>query len=137
MFNYAKNNKKPVVMFITSGGARMQEGLYSLMQMQKVTIGISLLKNASLPYITVLSSPTTGGVMATIASQGDIIIAEKGADVGFTGKRVIRKLSKQKIPVDFQKAEHVQKKGLIDIISTRKELKNILSKILFYTNNVQ
>jgi len=133
LFNVAVEKKLPVVLFITSGGARMQEGLFSLMQMQKVTVGISKIKKAKIPYITVLSSPTTGGVMATIASQGDIILAEQGADIGFTGKRVIKKLFNIKIPDKFQKAEQVQKDGFIDIVINRKELKQTLFDLLSYT----
>ena len=133
LFNYAQEHKTTIILFITSGGARMQEGLFSLMQMQKVTIGISKIKKEKIPYITVLSDPTTGGVMATVASQGDIIIAEKGASIGFTGKRVIKKLSNKKIPENFQKAEQVQKEGFIDIVVERKNMKETLYRVLSYT----
>ena len=132
LFDFAAENKLPVIIFFASGGARMQEGLFSLLQMAKVTVASSEFKKTSLPYISVVTHPTTGGVMASIAYQGDVVIAEPGADVGFTGKRVIRSLYGGKIPQGFQKAEVALQKGYIDAVVDRRELKNYITQIFSY-----
>lgn len=120
----------PLIIFTASGGARMQEGILSLMQMAKTSALIKKLDNAKLLYITVLTDPTTGGVTASFASLGDIIIAEPNALIGFTGPRVIEQTIGQKLPDGFQKSEFLLEKGLIDLIVPRKELKKKLAELL-------
>ncbi|ACB84431.1 acetyl-CoA carboxylase carboxyltransferase subunit alpha [Natranaerobius thermophilus] len=120
----------PVIMFTASGGARMQEGIYSLMQMAKTSAAISKLKDKGLPYIVVLTDPTTGGVTASFAMLGDIILAEPNALIGFAGKRVIEQTIKQKLPKEFQRAEFLLKHGFVDKVINRKEMRNKLSHIL-------
>jgi len=122
--------KCPYVLFTCSGGARMQEGIISLMQMPRTVAAIELLNKNNIPYIVVLTDPTTGGVTASFAMLGDITIAEKGSTIGFAGKRVIQDTIREELPDDFQKAEYLQEHGMIDIIVHRKELKNILIDIL-------
>lgn len=126
----ATNLKLPIIIFTTSGGARMQEGTVSLMQMAKVSGALARHGNAGLLYITVLTDPTTGGVTASFAMLGDIILAEPGALVGFAGRRVIEQTIKQALPEAFQRAEFLQEKGFIDKIVHRKQLKATLSEIL-------
>jgi acetyl-CoA carboxylase carboxyl transferase subunit beta len=116
----------------SGGGARMYEGMLSLMQMAKTSGALSLLKKRNIPYISILTHPTMAGVMASFAGLGDIIIAEPGALIGFTGPRVIRQTIKQELPKGFQTSEFNLKHGLIDIVVHRKELKIITSKILDY-----
>lgn len=123
-------DKKPLVIFTASGGARMQEGMLSLMQMAKTASALSRLHDAGILYIAVLTDPTTGGVTASFASLGDIIIAEPEALIGFTGPRVIEQTIKQKLPQGFQRAEFMLQHGFIDMIVERKELKNKLANIL-------
>lgn len=120
----------PVIIFTASGGARMQEGIMSLMQMAKVSAAISNLQMAGLPYFTVLTDPTTGGVTASFAMQGDIILAEPGATVGFAGKRVIEQTIKASVPEGFQTAEHLLNKGFIDHIVPRNQLRDTLAFLL-------
>ncbi|MBC2398401.1 acetyl-CoA carboxylase carboxyltransferase subunit alpha [Clostridium tetanomorphum] len=120
----------PLIIFTASGGARMQEGMYSLMQMAKVSAALSRLNEKGLLYISVLTDPTTGGVTASFAMLGDIILAEPGALIGFAGKRVIEQTIKQKLPEGFQSAEFLLKHGFIDKIVKRKELKDTLGIIL-------
>lgn len=120
----------PFVSFAASGGARMQEGLISLLQMAKTTAAISRLKDTNQPYISVLTDPTTGGVAASFAMLGDIIIAEPGATIGFAGRRVIEQTINQKPPEDFQKARQLLKHGMIDMIVQRKNIKATLKKLL-------
>lgn len=127
---FATEHRLPVIIFTASGGARMQEGLISLMQMAKISGALEMHSEAGLLYITVLTDPTTGGVTASFAMLGDIIIAEKGALVGFAGKRVIEQTIKQKLPTNFQTAEFVQSCGFIDIVTERSELKNTLYQLL-------
>ena len=129
-FEYATKNKLPIVVFTASGGARMQEGIVSLMQMAKVSAAVKRHSDAGLLYITVLTDPTTGGVTASYAMQGDVILAEPGALVGFAGRRVIEQTIKQRLPEDFQSAEFVQDHGFIDKIVPRASLRDTLSKIL-------
>lgn len=122
--------KLPVIIFTTSGGARMQEGMFSLMQMAKTSAVLGKLSDAGLLYITVLTDPTTGGVTASFASLGDIILSEPRALVGFAGRRVIEETIRQKLPEDFQSAEFLIKHGFIDKIVPRRELKNTIKNIL-------
>lgn len=130
LFETATEKKLPVVIFTASGGARMQEGMFSLMQMAKVSLAVKKHSDEGLLYITVLTDPTTGGVTASFAMQGDIILSEKKALIGFAGKRVIEQTIKQKLPEEFQSAEFLLKKGFIDKVVDRKDIKNCLSKIL-------
>ena len=127
---YATENRLPLIIFTTSGGARMQEGIFSLMQMAKVSAAIGKHDAAGLLYITVLTNPTTGGVTASFAMEGDIIIAEPNALVGFAGRRVIEDTIKETLPDDFQKSEFLLKKGFIDMIVDRKNLRREIYKIL-------
>ncbi|WP_199798394.1 acetyl-CoA carboxylase, carboxyltransferase subunit beta [Clostridium fermenticellae] len=127
----ATNLRLPLIIFTTSGGARMQEGMFSLMQMAKVSAALKRFSDEGLLYITVLTDPTTGGVTASFAMLGDIIISEPGALIGFAGKRVIEQTTKQKLPEGFQRAEFLLEHGFIDKIVPRKELKITLKNILF------
>ncbi|MDB6352017.1 acetyl-CoA carboxylase, carboxyltransferase subunit beta [Trichococcus sp. K1Tr] len=129
-FERATSEKLPIIVFTASGGARMQEGIMSLMQMAKVSVAVSNHSKAGLLYITVLTDPTTGGVTASFAMQGDIILAETGATVGFAGKRVIEQTIKAKLPEGFQTAEKVLENGFIDKIVARKDLKRALQHLL-------
>jgi acetyl-CoA carboxylase carboxyl transferase subunit beta len=122
--------KFPLIIFTASGGARMQEGIFSLMQMAKISGAISRLNANGLLYIPVLTDPTTGGVTASFAMLGDIILAEPGALVGFAGKRVIEQTIKQKLPEGFQSSEFLLQHGFIDSIVSREDLKGTLGKIL-------
>lgn len=130
----AIQEKLPVILFCVSGGARMQEGIISLMQMAKTSSAIAKLDEAGLLYISVLTDPTTGGVTASFASLGDIILAEPGALIGFAGPRVIEQTIKQKLPEGFQSAEFLLEHGFIDKIVERKELKNTISKLIEFHN---
>lgn len=125
-------NKMPVVLVCASGGARMYEGMLSLMQMAKTSGALALHSQAGLPYISVLTNPTTAGVMASYASLGDIIIAEPGSMIGFAGPRVIRETTHQTLPPDFQTAEFLEKRGLIDIIVHRAKMRDTLGRLLGY-----
>ncbi len=130
LFEYATKNKMPVVIFSASGGARMQEGIYSLFQMAKTSFALKAHSDKGLLYISVLTNPTTGGVTASFATLGDIIIAEPKALVAFAGPRVIEQTIKQKLPEGFQSAEYVLESGFIDMIVERKDMKNTLSTVL-------
>lgn len=130
LFEYAKDERLPVVLFTASGGARMQEGIFSLMQMAKVSSAVKKHSDEGLLYITVLTDPTTGGVTASFAMLGDIILSEPNALIGFAGKRVIEQTIKQELPEEFQRAEFLLKKGFIDKIVHRKDIKNTLKYIL-------
>jgi acetyl-CoA carboxylase carboxyl transferase subunit beta len=130
LVEYATSNKLPLVLFTASGGARMQEGIVSLMQMAKISGAIAKHNEAGLLYITVLTDPTTGGVTASFAMLGDIILAEPKALIGFAGKRVIENTIKQELPEEFQTAEFLLEKGFVDKIVSRKELRELLNKIL-------
>ena len=129
-FERATVEKLPIIVFTASGGARMQEGIMSLMQMAKVSVAVSNHSKAGLLYITVLTDPTTGGVTASFAMQGDIILAETGATVGFAGKRVIEQTIKAKLPEGFQTAEKGLENGFIDKIVARKDLRRALQHLL-------
>lgn len=126
----AIHQKLPVLIISTSGGARMQEGMLSLMQMAKTSAAIARLNKAGLPYISILTNPTTGGVAASFASLGDVIISEPQAVIGFAGARVIEHTIRQKLPSHFQKAEFLLEHGFIDMIVERKYIKETLIKIL-------
>lgn len=127
---YATSEKLPVVIFTASGGARMQEGMFSLMQMAKVSSALAKHNEAGLLYIPVLTDPTTGGVTASFAMLGDIILAEPGALIGFAGKRVIEQTIKQSLPEGFQTAEFLLEHGFIDAVVSREKLKETLGQIL-------
>ena len=126
----AIENKLPYVIVTSSGGARMQEGIVSLMQMPRTIAAVDLLNENNIPYIVVLTEPTTGGVTASFAMLGDITIAEQGATIGFAGKRVIQDTIREELPIDFQKAEYLKDHGMVDIVSHRKDLKETLYKVL-------
>ena len=129
-FEYATEHDLPVIGFALSGGARMQEGIISLMQMAKTSGAVLKHSDKGLLYISVLTDPTTGGVSASFAFEADIIIAEPNALIGFAGPRVIEQTIKQKLPADFQRAEFLLKKGFIDKIVDRRKLKETLGRIL-------
>lgn len=130
LVEYATENKLPLIIFTASGGARMQEGIFSLMQMAKTSAAIGRHSHAGLLYISVITNPTTGGVSASFAMQGDIIIGEPNATIGFAGRRVIENTIKEKLPKDFQSAEFALKKGFMDLIVNRKELRDYLDRVL-------
>ena len=115
-----------------AGGARMQEGILSLMQMPKTTVAVRRLRDAGLPYIVVLTDPTTGGVTASYAMLGDIHIAEPGALIGFAGQRVIQDTIREKLPEGFQRAEYLQAHGMVDMVVARQDLRATLAQLLGY-----
>lgn len=129
-FEYATENRLPVIMFTASGGARMQEGIVSLMQMAKTSGAVARHSDAGLLYITVMTDPTTGGVTASFASLGDIIIAEPKVLIGFAGRRVIEGTIKQRLPDDFQSAEFMLEHGFADMIVERKSMRRTIAHIL-------
>ncbi|MBP5578397.1 MAG: acetyl-CoA carboxylase carboxyltransferase subunit beta [Ruminococcus sp.] len=129
-FEYATEHSLPVIMFTASGGARMQEGIVSLMQMAKTSGAVKLHSEAGGLYISVMTDPTTGGVTASFASLGDIIIAEPKVLIGFAGRRVIEGTIKQRLPEDFQLAEFMYEKGFVDMIVERRKLRSVLSHLL-------
>jgi acetyl-CoA carboxylase carboxyl transferase subunit beta len=122
----------PYVIFTASGGARMQEGILSLMQMPKMTVGVQELKEAGLPYIVVLTDPTSGGVMASYALLGDVHIAEPRATLAFTGRRVIENTIREKLPDDFQTSEYLLDHGMLDMVVARKDLRETLGRLVGY-----
>ncbi len=134
-FEYAIENKLPVIIFSSSGGARMQEGIYSLMQMSKTVALVSEFNRTGMPYISVLTDPTTGGVSASFATIGDVIIAEPKALIGFAGPRVIEKTIHQNLPEGFQRSEYLLEHGMIDMIVERKDLKDVLKNLLLLFTN--
>lgn len=129
-FETAIQEKRPLVLFVASGGARMQEGTLSLMQMPRTTVAVEMMKDAKLPYIVVLTNPTTGGVTASYAMLGDVHIAEPGAMIGFAGPRVIEQTIREKLPEGFQSAEYLLKHGMVDMVVSRLELKTTIAKLL-------
>ena len=131
---YSIEKNIPLISFSTSGGARMQESMVSLFQMGKTAAAIKKLKNRKIPFISVLVDPCYGGVTASLAMLGDIIIAEPNARIGFSGKRVIQDTVKEDLPKDFQTAEKQLEKGFIDKIIDRRELRDFVSKILNILN---
>ncbi|MFM2409507.1 MAG: hypothetical protein RL481_335 [Pseudomonadota bacterium] len=122
--------KCPLIIFTASGGARMQEGILSLMQMPRMTVAVQMLKEAGLPYIVVLTDPTSGGVMASYALLGDIHIAEPGATLAFTGRRVIEQTIREKLPEGFQTSEYLLDHGMVDMVTHRHELRVTLSRLI-------
>lgn len=130
LFEYATAKKLPVVLFTASGGARMQEGIMSLMQMAKISAAVQRHSKAGLFYLTILTDPTTGGVTASFAMEGDIILAEPQSLVGFAGRRVIESTVRENLPDDFQKAEFLLEHGFVDKIVNRKELRATISYLL-------
>lgn len=130
LFELATEEKLPVVLFTASGGARMQEGIMSLMQMAKISAAVKRHSNAGLFYLTVLTDPTTGGVTASFAMEGDIILAEPQTLVGFAGRRVIESTVRENLPDDFQKAEFLQEHGFVDAIVKRQDLPETISRLL-------
>ena len=126
----AMKGNYPLITVASSGGARMQEGILSLMQMARTTAAINMVKEKGLPFISILTDPTTGGVSASFAMLGDIHIAEKGCVIGFAGARVIEQTIREKLPEGFQRAEYLKEHGMVDIVCTRDELKNELVKVI-------
>jgi acetyl-CoA carboxylase carboxyl transferase subunit beta len=126
----AVQERRPFILFVASGGARMQEGILSLMQMPRVTIGVDMLREAGLPYIVVLTDPTTGGVSASYAMLGDVQIADPGALIGFAGQRVIEQTIREKLPEGFQRAEYLLDHGMLDMVVHRRDLRATLSKLI-------
>ncbi|UMM09657.1 acetyl-CoA carboxylase, carboxyltransferase subunit beta [Gluconobacter frateurii] len=122
--------KAPLVIYTASGGARMQEGAVSLMQMPRTTIGVQMLQEAGLPYVVVFTNPTTGGVSASFAMLGDIHIAEPNALIAFAGPRVIQDTVREKLPEGFQRSEYLREHGMVDIVAKRAELPELLGRIL-------
>lgn len=120
----------PYVVFTASGGARMQEGILSLMQMPRTTVAIEMLHDAGLPYLVVLTDPTSGGVMAAYAMLGDVQIAEPKATLAFTGRRVIESTIREKLPDDFQTSEYYRDHGLIDRVTHRRDLPGELAQLI-------
>ncbi|MGH9889193.1 MAG: acetyl-CoA carboxylase, carboxyltransferase subunit beta [bacterium] len=129
-FERALTHRRPAVMFAASGGARMQEGVLSLMEMAKTSAARSRLREAKVPYISVLLHPTTGGVAASVAMLGDIIIAEPDALIGFAGPRVIEQTIRQQLPPGFQRSEFLLEHGIVDLVVARKDLKQTLERAL-------
>ena len=127
---YAVAHELPLIVFTAAGGARMQEGALSLMQMPRTTIAVQELREAGLPYIVVLCDPTTGGVTASYAMLGDIHLAEPGALICFAGPRVIEETIREKLPEGFQRAEFLEEKGMIDRVVPRREMRKTLGKLL-------
>jgi len=130
LFDFATRKGLPVVVFVASGGARMQEGALSLMQMAKVSAAIARLRDARLPYISVMCDPTTGGVAASFAMLGDLNLAEPGALIGFAGRRVSKQTVNQELPEDFQRAEFLLAHGMLDAIVPRHQMRFTLSRLL-------
>jgi acetyl-CoA carboxylase carboxyl transferase subunit beta len=129
LIEHALKNKMPLIIVSSSGGARMQESIFSLMQMAKTSAALAKLHNARIPYISVLTNPTTGGVTASFASLGDVIVAEPDALIGFAGPRVVEQTIRQKLPDSAQKSEFLLEKGMIDCIVKRSNLKE---KLIFF-----
>ncbi len=125
----ALEKKAPDILFAASGGARMQEGILSLMQMPRTTVAVNMLNEAGLPYIVVLTNPTTGGVTASYAMLGDIHLAEPGALIGFAGPRVIEQTIREKLPEGFQRAEYLRDHGMVDAVVHRHELKATIARL--------
>ncbi|AYM06751.1 acetyl-CoA carboxylase, carboxyltransferase subunit beta [Agrobacterium radiobacter] len=129
-FERAISERCPLVMFPASGGARMQEGILSLMQLPRTTVAVNMLKEAGMPYIVVLTNPTTGGVTASYAMLGDVHIAEPGAEICFAGKRVIEQTIREKLPEGFQTSEYLLEHGMVDMVVDRREIPDTLANLL-------
>jgi acetyl-CoA carboxylase carboxyl transferase subunit beta len=125
----AVEKQSPCIVFAASGGARMQEGILSLMQLPRTTVAVQMLREAKLPYIVVLTNPTTGGVTASYAMLGDVQIAEPGALIGFAGARVIEQTIREKLPEGFQRAEYLKDHGMIDMVVHRHDLRATLARL--------
>jgi acetyl-CoA carboxylase carboxyl transferase subunit beta len=136
-FETAVSKGTPFIMFAASGGARMQEGILSLMQMPRTTIAIQRLREARQPYIVVLTNPTTGGVTASYAMLGDVHIAEPGALIGFAGPRVIEQTIREKLPEGFQKAEYLKEHGMVDMVVHRRDLRATLARLCRLLTNAE
>jgi acetyl-CoA carboxylase carboxyl transferase subunit beta len=134
-FRTARDNKLPIIIFSASGGARMQEGTYSLFQMSKIMSEINNFQKDGLLYISVLTDPTTGGVAASFSMIADIIIAEPNSLIGFAGPRVIEQTTKSKLPDDFQSSLNVFHRGMVDMVVERNQLPTLLNKLLSIHNN--
>jgi acetyl-CoA carboxylase carboxyl transferase subunit beta len=128
----AIKDRCPYILFTAAGGARMQEGILSLMQMPRATVALAQLREASLPYIVVLTDPTTGGVTASYAMLGDVQLAEPGALIGFAGQRVIEQTIREKLPDGFQRAEYLLEHGMVDMVVHRHVLKDRLARLIAY-----
>ncbi len=126
---HAVAQRTPFIIFTASGGARMQEGMFSLMQMPRTTVAVQRLRAAKLPYIVVLTNPTTGGVTASYAMLGDVHIAEPGAVIGFAGARVIEQTIRERLPEGFQRAEYLQTHGMVDMVVRRHEMRATLARL--------
>src|SRR6202789_1181500 len=126
----AVSEKRPFILFVSSGGARMQESMLSLMQMPRTTIAVEMLREAGLPYIVVLTDPTYGGVSASYAMLGDVQVAEPGAQIGFAGARVIAQTIREKLPEGFQRAEYLLAHGMLDMVVPRGEMQATLSRLV-------
>ncbi len=126
----AIERRTPFIIFTASGGARMQEGMFSLMQMPRTTIAVQRLRAARLPYIVVLTNPTTGGVVASYAMLGDVHVAEPGAVIGFAGARVIEQTIRERLPEGFQRAEYLRDHGMVDMVVPRKDMRETLSRLV-------
>ena len=135
LIEHAIQERGAVIIFSASGGARMQEGALSLMQMAKISAALAALEERHLPFISVLTDPTTGGVTASFAMLGDLIIAEPKALVGFAGPRVIEQTIRQKLPKDFQRSEFLLSHGMIDAIVDRREMREYIIKALDFMMN--
>ncbi len=127
--NTARERRLPFVVFAASGGARMQEGVLSLMQLPRTTVAVEALREEKLPYIVVLTNPTTGGVTASYAMLGDVHIAEPGALIGFAGPRVIEQTIREKLPEKFQRAEFLHEHGMVDMVIHRHRLREVISRL--------
>lgn len=129
-FDTAREKRRPLVLFAASGGARMQEGILSLMQLPRTTVAVDRFKESGLPYIVVLTNPTTGGVTASYAMLGDVHIAEPGALIGFAGPRVIEQTIREKLPEGFQRAEYLMEHGMVDMVVSRLQLASTIARLL-------
>ena len=126
----AIERRTPFIIFTASGGARMQEGMFSLMQMPRTTVAVQRLRAAKLPYIVVLTNPTTGGVVASYAMLGDVHVAEPGAVIGFAGARVIEQTIRERLPEGFQRAEYLRDHGMVDMVVPRKDMRETLGRLV-------
>jgi acetyl-CoA carboxylase carboxyl transferase subunit beta len=133
----AVEKESPFIMFAASGGARMQEGVLSLMQMPRTTVAVQMLREIKKPYIVVLTNPTTGGVTASYAMLGDIQIAEPGALIGFAGARVIEQTIREKLPEGFQRAEYLKEHGMVDMVVHRHDMRSTLARLCRILNKVE
>ncbi len=131
----AVERRTPFIIFTASGGARMQEGMFALMQLPRTTVAVQRLRAARLPYIVVLTNPTTGGVTASYAMLGDVHVAEPGAVIGFAGARVIEQTIRERLPEGFQRAEYLKTHGMVDIVAPRPELRSLLARLCRLLSN--